>query len=52
MQNIRTIDRADFHLKVVQEIGDLINRTSGLSNILDQVVNKIGDALNFDIVSV
>ncbi len=52
MQNIRTIDRADFHLKVVQEIGDLINRTSALSNILDQVVNKIGDALNFDIVSV
>ncbi len=52
MQNIKTIDRADFHLKVVQEIGALINRTSGLNNILDQVVNKIGDALNFDIVSV
>jgi phosphotransferase system enzyme I (PtsP) len=52
MQNIKTIDRSDFHLKVVQEIGDLINRTSGLNNILDQVVNKIGDALNFDIVSV
>ncbi len=52
MQNIRTIDREDFNLNFVQEIGDLINRTSGLSNILDQVVNKIGDALNFDIVSV
>lgn len=52
MQNIKTIDRSDFHLKVVQEIGDLINRTSGLNNILDQVVNKIGNALNFDIVSV
>ena len=52
MQNIKTIDRADFHLKVVQEIGALINRTSGLNNILDLVVNKIGDSLNFDIVSV
>nr|NIT14556.1 GAF domain-containing protein [Candidatus Dadabacteria bacterium] len=52
MQNINAIDRSDFHLKVVQEIGDLINRTSGLNNILDQVVNKIGDALHFDIVSI
>ncbi|HSG31471.1 MAG TPA: phosphoenolpyruvate--protein phosphotransferase [Thermodesulfobacteriota bacterium] len=52
MQNIKSIDRSDFHLKVVQEIGDLINRTSGLNNILEQVVNKIGDALHFDIVSV
>lgn len=52
MKNVSSIDRSDFHLKVVQEIGDIINRTTGLTNILDQVVNKIGDALNFDIVSV
>lgn len=52
MQNLSAVNRTDFHLRLVQEIGDLINQSTGLSNILDKVVNKIGDALHFDIVSI
>lgn len=52
MQSLNIINRPDFHLKLIQEISDLINQTTGLTNILDKVVNKIGDGLNFDIVSI
>src|SRR5919108_4319847 len=45
-------ERADFHLKIVQEIGDLINRSRGLDNILKDIVNKIGNSLHFDVVSI
>lgn len=46
------IDREHLHLKLVHEISDLINKSSGLENILKSVVDKIGDSLNFDVVSV
>lgn len=46
------IDRADFHLKIVQEISDLVNKSSGLNTILKKVVNKVASSLHFDVVSV
>lgn len=47
-----TIERADFHLKIVKEISELVNKSTGLSTILKKVVNKIGGSLGFDVVSV
>lgn len=46
------IERADFHLKVIQEISDLLYKSAGLDTILDGVVNKISDSLHLDIVSI
>ncbi|MGI9534783.1 MAG: phosphoenolpyruvate--protein phosphotransferase [Thermodesulfobacteriota bacterium] len=46
------IDREHLHLKIVHELSDLINQSSGLNTILKSVVNKIGDSLNFDVVSI
>jgi len=46
------IDRADFHLKIVQEISDLVNKSTGLNTILKKVVNKVASSLHFDVVSV
>lgn len=48
----KTIDRADFHLKIVQEISDLVNKSTGLNIILKKVVNKIASSLHFNVVSV
>jgi len=48
----KLIDRADFHLKIVQEISDLVNKSKGLNTILKRVVNKIASSLHFDVVSV
>ena len=48
----KTVDRADFHLKIVQEISDLVNKSTGLNTILKKVVNKIAGSLHFDVVSV
>ncbi len=45
-------DRADFHLKIVQEISDLVNTSTGLNTILKKVVSKIADSLGLDVVSV
>lgn len=47
-----TIERADFHLKIVKEISELVNQSTGLNTILKKVVNKIGGSLGFDVVSV
>jgi phosphotransferase system enzyme I (PtsP) len=47
-----TIDRPDLHLKVVHEISQLINHAQGLDTILAAVVERIADALHFDVVSV
>ena len=52
MTKIPTIERADFHLKIVKEISELVNKSTGLNTILKKVVNKIGDSLHFDVVSV
>jgi phosphotransferase system enzyme I (PtsP) len=46
------IERADYHLKIVHEISDLVNQAVGLNTILNGVVNKISDSLHFDVVSV
>lgn len=52
MTEIAIHERADYHLKLVQEISDLVNQSSGLNTILHGVVNKIGDSLHFDVVSI
>jgi len=46
------IDKEHLHLKIVHEISDIINQSSGLETILSSVVNKIGESLNFDVVSI
>ncbi len=48
----KAVERADFHLKVVQEISELVNRSSGLDTILRGVVQKIAESLHFDVVSI
>ncbi len=45
-------DKTHIHLKILHEISDLINRSTGLNNILNAVVRKISDSLNYDAVSV
>ena len=52
MSTVKLIDRADFHLKIVQEISDLVNKSTGLNRILKKVVSKIASSLHFDVVSV
>lgn len=52
MSTKTTIERADFHLKIVKEISELVNKSTGLNTILKKVVNKIGGSLGFDVVSV
>jgi len=47
-----TIERADFHLKIVKEISELVNKSTGLNTILKKVVSKIGSSLRFDVVSI
>ena len=47
-----TIERANFHLKIVKEISELVNKSTGLNTILKKVVSKIGGSLRFDVVSV
>lgn len=50
-ENIAT-ERADYHLKIVHEISDLVNQAVGLNTILNGVVNKISDSLHLDVVSI
>jgi transcriptional regulator with GAF, ATPase, and Fis domain len=46
------IDKEHLHLKIVHEISDIINQSIGLETILKSVVKKIGESLNFDVVSI
>ena len=46
------IDKEHLHLKIVHEISDIINQSNGLETILSSVVNKIGESLKFDVVSI
>lgn len=52
MTSKATIERADFHLKIVKEISELVNQSTGLNTVLKKVVSKIGGSLHFDVVSV
>jgi phosphotransferase system enzyme I (PtsP) len=45
-------DRVDLHLKIIQEISELINHAQGLDAVLSQVVEKIAKSLHFDVVSI
>lgn len=44
--------RTDLHLKIVQEIGELVNRSQGLETILGGVVDTVAEALGLDVVSI
>ena len=46
------VDREHLHLKIVQEISDFVNKSTGLDTILKGVVSKISESLHFGIVSV
>ena len=41
-----------FHLKIVHEISDLINKSVGLNTVLGRVVRKISSSLHYDVVSI
>ena len=41
-----------FHLKIIREISDLLNEARDLDSILRNVVNKISESLNFEVVSI
>lgn len=36
-----TIERADYHLKIVKEISDLVNKSTGLNTILKKVLCQL-----------
>ncbi|MFP4475423.1 MAG: phosphoenolpyruvate--protein phosphotransferase [Desulfatibacillaceae bacterium] len=46
------MDRPDFHLKVLEDIGDLVNQERGLNSILRGVVRRVAESLILDVVSV
>lgn len=46
------IERPDLHLKIVQEISDLVNLSTDLEGILRGVVDHVAAALHLDVVSV
>ncbi len=46
------VDREHLHLKIVQEISDFMNKSTGLDTILKGVVNKISESLHFAVVSI
>ncbi len=41
-----------FHLKIIQEISELVNQTQGLQHVLDGVVRRVSEALSLDVVSI
>lgn len=49
---LKAAETTHSHLKIVHEISDLINRSSGLDKILDSVVRKISESLDYDVVSI
>ncbi|MGH7885444.1 MAG: phosphoenolpyruvate--protein phosphotransferase [Thermodesulfobacteriota bacterium] len=46
------IDKEHLHLRLVHEISDLINKSTGLDIILRNVVRKIAATLRFNVVSI
>ncbi|MBW1989972.1 MAG: phosphoenolpyruvate--protein phosphotransferase [Deltaproteobacteria bacterium] len=47
-----SIDRPDFHLKIIQEISELVNQAQGLQSILDGVARRVATSLGLDVVSI
>ncbi len=46
------VEKEHFHLKVVHEISDIINKSVGLNTVLRRVVRKIASSLHYDVVSI
>ncbi len=45
-------EKEHFHLKVVHEISDIINKSVGLNTVLGRVARKIASSLHYDVVSI
>ncbi|NIP29934.1 MAG: phosphoenolpyruvate--protein phosphotransferase [Candidatus Dadabacteria bacterium] len=45
-------EKEHLHLKIVHEISDLINKSTGLDTIIRSVVRKIAASLHYDVVSI
>lgn len=46
------VEKEHFHLKIVHEISDMINKSVGLDAVLGRVVRKIASSLSYDVVSI
>ncbi len=46
------VDKEHLHLRIVQEISDFVNKSTGLDTILKGVVNKVSQSLHFGVVSI
>jgi phosphotransferase system enzyme I (PtsP) len=52
MTDGRTLQAPDYHLRIIQEISDLVNLSTNLEEILYGIVNRIASSLGLDVVSV
>ena len=52
MPPVNPLSRPEFHLRVVKEIGEIINNSDGLALALQAVAEHLARALQFDVVSV
>lgn len=47
-----SVDKEHLHLRIVREISDFVNKSTGLNTILKGVVSKISESLHFGVVSI
>lgn len=52
MPPVTSMSRPEFHLRVVKEIGEIINNSEGLSLALQAVAEHLASAMQFDVVSI
>jgi len=52
MTPVNAISRPEFHLRVVKEIGEIINNSDGLSLALQAVAEHLASSMQFDVVSI
>ncbi len=48
----KAVDKEHLHLRIVREISDFVNKSTGLDTILKGVVSKISESLHFGVVSI
>lgn len=52
MPPVNAMSRPEFHLRVVKEIGDIINNSEDLALALQAVAEHLAQAMQFDVVSI
>lgn len=52
MAPVNAMSRPEFHLRVVKEVGDIINNSDGLSLALQAVAEHLAASMQFDVVSI